>query len=68
VIYTKDAYMYLVVLGVMTVACVVYLAIFFPESPKFLYSKHKYAELESSFDKMKRMNKVGNDVSVPAII
>ena len=43
--YTRDPFLFLMLLCIMTVISVVVLTIFLPESPKFLYSKGRYEEL-----------------------
>lgn len=47
--YTRDVFLYLIILGVSTIISVIFCMILFPESPRFLYSKRKYDELEKSF-------------------
>ena len=68
VIYTKNAYLYLITLGAVTIICVAYLYFTFPESPKFLYSKRRFDELEHSLEDIKRWNRIGDDVSVKTIM
>lgn len=68
VMQTKSAFAYLITLGVITVLCCGILLLFFPESPKFLYSKGRYDELRKSFETIKRWNKVADTVSVDQII
>jgi len=36
--YTRDVYLYLLVLGAATILCVAILLVFLPDSPRFLYS------------------------------
>jgi hypothetical protein len=43
--YTRDAYLFLIILGATTIFCVLVLTIMLPESPRFLYSKRRYDEL-----------------------
>jgi hypothetical protein len=43
--YTRDPFLFLILLSITTVISVVILAIMLPESPKFLYSKSRYPEL-----------------------
>lgn len=64
---TKDAYLYLVLLGGLTVFFCIILFFTFPESPKFLYSKGRYEELKHSFESIKKWNKP-EDVNVDEII
>lgn len=59
--YTRDVYLYLVLLSLLTVFCVVLLWIFLPESPRFLYSKSRYEELYSNFAMIARMNKIKDE-------
>jgi hypothetical protein len=65
--YTKDAFLYLILLGGLTIACCILLFFTFPESPKFLYSKGRYEELKHSFETIKRWNKTQN-VNVDQLI
>lgn len=48
--YTRDPFLFLVILCVNTIVCVLILTIKLPESPKFLYSKGRYAEMEKCFE------------------
>ena len=56
IMYTKDSFLYLILLGAITIAIVLYLSIVFPESPKFLFSKNRYDELHKSFETIKKWN------------
>jgi hypothetical protein len=39
-----------------------------PESPRFLYSKRRFLELEESFQVITKMNKVNNPELIPDMI
>ena len=54
--YTRDVYGWLLILGVSTIACVILLIVFLPESPRFLYSTKQYEKLQECFVYMKRVN------------
>lgn len=44
--YTRDVYLFLQILGIVTIACIIILAVFLPESPRFQYSKRRYESLK----------------------
>ena len=66
--YYKDAYLYLILLGALTIFCCLVLMLTFPESPKFLFSKGRFDELTQSFESIKKWNKVKEDVNIKEII
>lgn len=43
--YTRDVYLFLQLLGSITLLCIAFLYFYLDESPRFLYSKRKYDEL-----------------------
>lgn len=61
--YTRDPFLFLAILCIATLASVVILTIWCPESPKFLYSKERYPELLKCFEQIKRTNKVPLEVN-----
>ena len=68
VMATRDVYLYLQVLGAVTILCVTILAFTFPESPRYLYSKRRYDELRQCFQMIGRMNKVDDNKMIDNMV
>jgi hypothetical protein len=52
--YTRNVYLFFNCLGAVTIACVIILAWYCPESSRYLYSRRRYDEMEANFSlKMK---------------
>ena len=58
--YTRDVYLFLILLGIMTIICVIILTIYLPESPRFLYSKKRFPELIANLRQVARLNGVAD--------
>lgn len=54
--YTRDVYLFLDILGAVTIACVVILTIYLPETSRYLYSRRRYDEMEANFALKMRYN------------
>lgn len=62
--YTRDVYLFLILLGASTLISVVILTIGLPESPRFLYSMRRYDELVKFFLHMKKVNNADSSINV----
>lgn len=68
VMYTRDVYMFLLILGVGTIVSVLFLAIFLHESPRFLYSKRRYEELTLCLKHIQHANRVEGEGLVEEMV
>jgi hypothetical protein len=58
--YTRNVYLFLDILGAVTIVCVIILTIYLPESSRYLYSRRRYDEMEANFSVKMRMNGISD--------
>jgi hypothetical protein len=68
IMYTRNVYMFLNIICVTTIVAVLVLMWYLPESPKFLYAKKRYEDLQANFEMMKKMNRCRHHIDVPNMV
>ena len=58
--YTRDVFMFLDILGAITLGCIAILTVYLPESSRYLYSKRRYDEMESNFSLKMKYNGISD--------